>query len=96
MSEQLVTINVQLDDSNEAISLFGVQDANLKRIEEEMQVSIISRGETVVVSGSTENVQLVEEMLKKLLNIIRKNISISERDVVYAIQLAKKNSLEFF
>ena len=96
MSEQLVTINVQLDDSNEAISLFGVQDANLKRIEEEMQVSIISRGETVVVSGSTENVQLVEEMLKKLLNIIRKNISISERDVVYAVQLAKKNSLEFF
>ncbi|MBY0092706.1 PhoH family protein [Priestia aryabhattai] len=96
MSEQLVTINVQLDDSNEAISLFGVQDANLKRIEEEMQVSIISRGETVVVSGSTENVQLVEEMLKKLLNIIRKNISISERDVVYAIQLARKNSLEFF
>ncbi|MFP7733174.1 PhoH family protein [Priestia aryabhattai] len=96
MSEQLVTINVQLDDSNEAISLFGVQDANLKRIEEEMQVSIISRGETVVVSGSTENVQLVEEMLKKLLNIIRKNISISERDVVYAIQLAKKSSLEFF
>ncbi|WWB86440.1 PhoH family protein [Priestia aryabhattai] len=96
MSEQLVTINVQLDDSNEAISLFGVQDANLKRIEEEMQVSIISRGETVVVSGSTENVQLVEEMIKKLLNIIRKNISISERDVVYAIQLAKKNSLEFF
>ncbi|MBE2974803.1 PhoH family protein [Priestia megaterium] len=96
MSEQLVTINVQLDDSNEAISLFGVQDANLKRIEEEMQVSIISRGETVVVSGSTENVQLVEEMLKKLLNIIRKNISISERDVMYAIQLAKKNSLEFF
>lgn len=95
MSEQLVTINVQLEDSNEAISLFGVQDANLKRIEEEMQVSIISRGETVVVSGSTENVQLVEEMLKKLLNIIRKNISISERDVVYAIQLAKKNSLEF-
>ena len=95
MSEQLVTINVQLDDSNEAISLFGVQDSNLKRIEEEMQVSIISRGETVVVSGSTENVQLVEEMLKKLLNIIRKNISISERDVVYAIQLAKKNSLEF-
>ncbi len=96
MSEQLVTINVQLDDSNEAISLFGVQDANLKRIEEEMQVSIISRGETVVVSGSIENVQLVEEMLKKLLNIIRKNISISERDVVYAVQLAKKNSLEFF
>lgn len=96
MSEQLVTINVQLDDSNEAISLFGVQDSNLKRIEEEMQVSIISRGETVVVSGSTENVQLVEEMLKKLLNIIRKNISISERDVVYAIQLARKNSLEFF
>ncbi|TYR82368.1 PhoH family protein [Priestia megaterium] len=96
MSEKLVTINVQLDDSNEAISLFGVQDVNLKRIEEEMNVSIISRGETVIVSGNIEDAQKVEEMLRKLLNIIRKNITISERDVVYAIQLAKTNSLEFF
>ncbi|MED3823444.1 PhoH family protein [Priestia flexa] len=96
MSEQLVTINVQLDDSNEAISLFGVQDVNLKRIEEEMNVNIISRGETVIVSGNPEDVQTVEEMLKKLVTIIRKNITISERDVVYAIQLAKKGTLEFF
>ncbi|MDT2045422.1 phosphate starvation-inducible protein PhoH [Priestia aryabhattai] len=96
MSEQLVTINVQLDDSNEAISLFGVQDVNLKRIEEEMNVNIISRGETVIVSGNPEDVQTVEEMLKKLVKIIRKNITISERDVVYAIQLAKKGTLEFF
>ncbi|WP_110111383.1 PhoH family protein [Bacillus sp. CGMCC 1.16541] len=96
MSEQLVTMNLQLEDLNEAIALFGAQDAHLKRIEEETGVSIVTRGEAVSLSGEASSVQKVEEILKKLLHIIRKNITISERDVVYAIQMAKDGSLEFF
>ncbi|MBM7701481.1 PhoH family protein [Metabacillus iocasae] len=96
MSEQLVTTNLQLEDLNEAIALFGAQDAHLKRIEEETGVSIVTRGEAVNLSGEATSVEKVEEILKKLLHIIRKNITISERDVVYAIQMAKDGSLEFF
>ncbi|AKO94184.1 PhoH family protein [Priestia filamentosa] len=96
MAEQLVTMNLQVDNPNEAVALFGTQDANLRRIEQEMNVSIVTRGETVSVSGDAEAVQVVEEVLKKLLAVIRKNITISERDVVYAIEMGKKGSLEFF
>ncbi|RAS77915.1 PhoH family protein [Priestia endophytica] len=96
MAEQLVTMNLQVDNPNEAVALFGTQDANLRRIEQEMNVSIVTRGETVSVSSDAEAVQVVEEVLKKLLAVIRKNITISERDVVYAIEMGKKGSLEFF
>ncbi|MFC3882965.1 PhoH family protein [Bacillus songklensis] len=96
MAEQIVTTNLQLENHNEAIALFGIQDIHLRRLEEEMKVSIISRGETITISGEPEQVQLVDEILKQLLLIIRRNISVSERDVLYAVQLAKNGTLEFF
>src|SRR5690606_9843058 len=96
MSEELVMIKQQIENSNEAIHLFGNNDIHLKRIEEELQVSIITRGEVLNVSGEIHNVHLVEEILEKLLAVIRKGISISERDVIYAIQMAKSGKLDSF
>ncbi|HWO97972.1 MAG TPA: PhoH family protein [Bacillus sp. (in: firmicutes)] len=96
MAEQIVTTNLQLENPNEAIALFGIQDVHLRRIEEEMQVSVVSRGEGITISGDSRQVELANEILKKLLTIIRRNISISERDVLYAINMAKNGTLEFF
>jgi phosphate starvation-inducible PhoH-like protein len=96
MAEQIVTTNLQLENHNETIALFGTQDVHLRRIEEEMQVTIVSRGEEITVSGDFGQVELAIEILKKLLVIIRRNITISERDVLYAVQLAKNGTLEFF
>jgi len=96
MTEDLKTINVQLKNSNEAIALIGNADVNLKVIEQELGVSIITRGETVYVSGDLEHVELVGNILEALLYVIRKGINISQRDVTYAIQMAKKGTLEYF
>jgi phosphate starvation-inducible protein PhoH and related proteins len=96
MSEKLVTISQQLENPNEAIALFGIHDVHLKRIEQELDVSIVTRGETVSVSGDAERVQLVDDVLRHLLIVIRKGISISERDVMYAVQMAKNSTIEYF
>ncbi|EOO72664.1 PhoH-like protein [Bacillus cereus BAG1O-1] len=96
MAEQLVEMNQQLENPNEAIALFGVNDAHLKVIERELSVSIITRGESVRVSGADEAVVLVEKILQQLLVVIRKGVSISERDVAYAIQLGKQGEIAQF
>lgn len=96
MTEALKTINVYLENPNEAIALFGNSDANLKIIEQELDVSIVTRGETVYVSGEPDAVALVSNILEKLLHVIRKGINISQRDVVYAVQMAKKGTLDYF
>ncbi|MGQ7873579.1 PhoH family protein [Bacillus sp. 1A] len=96
MAEQLVEMNQQLENANEAIALFGVNDAHLKVIERELNVSIVTRGETVHVSGAVETVTLVEKILQQLLVVIRKGISITERDVAYAIQLAQQGKIAQF
>ncbi|MBC2685391.1 PhoH family protein [Bacillus toyonensis] len=96
MAEQLVEMNQQLENNNEAIALFGVNDAHLKVMERELNVSIVTRGETVHVSGADENVTLVEKILQQLLVVIRKSVSITERDVAYAIQLAQQGKIAQF
>ncbi|PHG47460.1 PhoH family protein [Bacillus wiedmannii] len=96
MAEQLVEMNQQLENANEAIALFGVNDAHLKVIERELNVSIVTRGETVHASGAVETVTLVEKILQQLLVVIRKGISITERDVAYAIQLAQQGEIAQF
>ncbi|MBH0229913.1 PhoH family protein [Halobacillus yeomjeoni] len=96
MPEDLKTMDIQLDNTTEALALFGTEDRNLKQIEEQLQVTIISRGENVRVSGQPEHVKLVEDILLSVLAIIRKGLTITERDIVYAVELAKKGKINQF
>lgn len=96
MTEHLLAIHQQLESPNEAQALFGNQDSHLKLMEEELNISIVTRGETVYVTGDEETFEFVDSLLASLLNLIRKGIEISERDVLYAIKMAKKQKLEFF
>ncbi|MEH6904328.1 PhoH family protein [Neobacillus drentensis] len=96
MTEKLTTINVQLENPAEAISLLGNSDSNLKIIEQELDVTIITRGEAVSLSGDEENVNRAGQILNKLMIVIRKGINISQRDVLYAVQMANAGTLDYF
>ncbi|MCM3692381.1 PhoH family protein [Neobacillus niacini] len=96
MTINLKTINVQLENPTEAIALIGNADANLKIIEDELKVSIVTRGESVSLSGDEERVILASQILDKLIFVIRKGVTISQRDVLSAIQMAQKGTLDYF
>ncbi|MDF2787741.1 MAG: phosphate starvation protein PhoH [Neobacillus sp.] len=96
MTVNLKTINVQLENPTEAIALLGNADSNLKIIEEELQVSIVTRGESVSLSGDEERVVIASQILDKLIFVIRKGVTISQRDVLSAIQMAQKGTLDYF
>ena len=96
MSEALHLIDLQIKDTNEALSLFGTEDKYLKQIEGQLQVSIVTRGEQVRVAGNEHKIELIQDILLALLRVIRKGLTISERDVVYAVELAKKGKIDQF
>lgn len=96
MTEKLTTINVQLDNPAEAITLFGNADSNLKMIEQELDVSIVTRGESVSLSGDEEKIELAAQILDKLMVLVRKGIAVTGRDCLYAIQMAQKGTLDYF
>ncbi|MDX8045949.1 PhoH family protein [Gracilibacillus sp. S3-1-1] len=94
MSEDLKMVDLQLENPNEALTLFGTEDRHLKQLEEKLQVSITSRGEQISVSGDSSDIRIIQDVLNGLLTVIRKGIIITERDVIYAVDLAKKNKID--
>ncbi|MCM3756964.1 MULTISPECIES: PhoH family protein [Sporosarcina] len=94
MSEQ--QLQLHLEDPNEAIMLLGISDQNIKLIEENLSVAVLSRGETISLKGSEENTDAAKQLLEQLLKVIRKGIQINQRDVATAIEMVNNGTIEYF
>jgi len=92
--DQLTELQVQ--DPNEAILLLGIADGNMKVIEQEFGVQIITRGESIRIVGDLDKQQLGKQLIEQLLRVIRKGININQRDVSTAIEMSKNGTLEYF
>ena len=94
MDEQLIHLHVE--DPNEAVMLLGISDQNMKLIEENLQVSIMTRGETISLSGDATHIASAKVLLEQLLKVIRKGININQRDVLTAIEMVKSGTIEYY
>ncbi|BAQ11413.1 phoH-like protein [Bacillus sp. OxB-1] len=94
MDEQLTQLHIE--DPNEAVMLLGISDQNMKLIEEALDLSIMTRGDTISLEGPEQNRLLAKELLEQLLKVIRRGININQRDVVTAIEMAKAGTIEYF
>ncbi|MGB7998784.1 MAG: PhoH family protein [Anaerobacillus sp.] len=94
MAERYVDLTLQLENSNEAQTLFGPGDEHLKIIEEALHVSLVTRGEGISVRGDDESISMVRDVINTLHSLIKRGASISGRDVVYACQLVQQGMLD--
>ncbi|MBS5183021.1 MAG: PhoH family protein [Eubacterium sp.] len=88
MTEQIITF----DAMEQAVSLFGSFDENIKLIENEFAVSIISRGSDLKIVGDAENVSFAVRAVNALLTLINKGETLSDQNVRYAIGLVKEGN----
>ena len=87
-------IQLNFDNTKDVQALFGPNDVHLKTVESVLDVSIVTRGEKISVKGTTETSQIVSTVLNALQKLVSDGMTISERDVVYAIQLAQQGLIE--
>ncbi|AIQ54234.1 PhoH family protein [Paenibacillus sp. FSL R7-0331] len=90
MSEQTASIRISLQNAGEAQSLFGPQDGFLKIIESEIPAVIDSREAEITIRGAEREVDMLEQLFNVLLSLIRSGYILSERDIQYAVELAKE------
>ncbi len=88
ITEQIITF----DAMEQAVSLFGSFDENVKLIEKEFAVSIISRGSDLKIVGDAENVSLAARAVNALLTLINKGETLSDQNVRYAVGLVKEGN----
>lgn len=89
MSEQTASIRISLQNAGEAQSLFGPQDGFLKIIESEIPAVIDSREAEITIRGAQREVDMLGQLFNVLLSLIRGGYILSERDMKYAVELAK-------
>lgn len=90
------TLEIHLENQEEATQLLGNQDKHLKILEEQGQVTIHSRGDVIQITGPSDNAQLVYNILRQLQVLVARKIPVSSPDVLTAIKMAKKGTLEYF
>jgi len=81
---------VRIADNAEALNLFGKYDQNLKIIEENFDVRLVSRGDEIAVQGPPDDVEKVEKLFRNLLEVLRAGNLLSVQDLRYAIKLARE------
>jgi phosphate starvation-inducible PhoH-like protein len=96
MADDVKVLKLEIQSTNEAYALLGNADSNVKVLEDDLHVSIITRGEAISVTGDPEAAKMAQDILQALLSVVRKGITINSRDVIYAIELAKKGTLQYF
>ena len=94
MSEQLIQLHIE--EPNEAVMLLGISDQNMKLIEESMNISILTRGDTISLAGEEQDIVAGKFLLEQLLKVIRKGININLRDISTAIEMVKNGTVEYF
>lgn len=71
----------------QAVSLFGSFDENIRHIEEKYQVSVVCRGSDLKISGDEEDVAKAVRAINGLLNLINKGEELNEQNVRYVTSL---------
>ncbi len=90
MFEQIINF----DRMEQAVTLFGSFDANIKLIESQYGVNVISRGSDLKVTGEAENVAKAVRAINGLLVMINKGEALSEQNVRYVMNLVDEGSEE--
>lgn len=93
---QVVEKDFYLKNANIAPALFGINDSYLKLLEESKNVTINPFGDYIKISGNQEDVIEIQEILSELVKLLNQGINLSEADIVSAVKMAEKGTLEYF
>jgi len=88
MFEQIINV----DRMEEAISLFGSFDENIKLIENEFNIAVVSRGSELKLTGEEENVAKGMRAINGLLLLISRGETLSDLNVRYVLSLVNENN----
>ena len=86
-----VESSIDINDINLLSIIFGKLDENIGLVEKEMDVSIKSKNDKILVSGNEDRVEDVVVLLNNLIDTAIKQNSLSLSDVRYSISLIKNN-----
>lgn len=96
MAEEQVVKVFRVSSPEQAVSLMGTQDKNLSLLEDGLKVTLNAFGNEIKITGSSEAASQVYAVLTNLLHLLGQGIAIGSEDVVSAIKMATRGTLDYF
>lgn len=83
---------LNLDRMEQAIGLFGNFDENIRIIEDEYGVSVVTRGDSLKICGEPDKTALAAKAVEGLVMLLNKGETLNEQNVRYCISLVNEGS----
>ncbi len=78
-------------DQEEALTLMGRLDENLNLIESAFRISLIPRGEYLLLQGQPQEIKMVTFLMEQLKELLAKGNTLTPSEISYAINMVKQN-----
>jgi phosphate starvation-inducible protein PhoH and related proteins len=85
---QEIQSTIRLRNPQEALTLLGESDSNLKKLRERLDARIMARGDALVLSGEPAQVQAAERLIRDLLAVVRQGGDIDLDQVERGAEIA--------
>ncbi|MGE5363972.1 MAG: PhoH family protein [Bacteroidota bacterium] len=80
--EKIITL-----DNVDMMSLLGINDANLKPIDDRFNTTVIVRGENVFIKGVPDEVEAVEKIFREMIYVLNTTGRLNSSDVMTIMEL---------
>ncbi len=87
MEREIFEKRVEVKDNDFIMELYGNLDENIKIIEKEFDVDIVSRQGEIRIIGQEPNISIAEKLIAKLIEMIKSEGRLTKQRIRYAIQL---------
>ena len=84
------------ENAEQEIGLVGPQDSQLKLIEEGLTVTLSVLGDQLTIKGDADKVAAAYSVVSALTSLIRRGVKIGPADIVSAINMAERGTIEYF
>lgn len=80
----------QLKEGCDVAALFGSFDANMKLVEKQLDVKILSRDSELKILGEEENAQNAAKVLENLMVLLERGENLNEQNILYTISMVEE------
>ncbi len=85
----MIEQTINIERMEDVVDVFGSFDENIKLVEHELGVTVVSRDDQLKISGEAENVMHAVKAIEGLLGLAGRKETITEQNVRYIINLVK-------
>ncbi len=86
-------MSMPLDTFDSCVALFGLNDRNIRTLEEELVVNVFLRDGELQIIGDNENIKTAEQVIAEMLRIIEAGEHLDAGKIRYLIQMARQGTL---